>query len=297
MILLTGSSGFIGSHLLAKLSEKFGKDETISLTSLPINGYKYIIHNNYNIDVLKTSLNHLDISTVIHVGSFIPKIGSETNNIADCNSNIFNTYKLLDSLSGKHISKLIFISTVDVYGEDEIITEESPLNPYSLYGQSKLYCERMIKIWGDKNNVDIQILRIGHVYGPGEEKYKKIIPVTMERLLNGLAPQIWGNGTEIRSFIFVTDVVNAILKAIELNHCFGPINIVSGNKISIYDLMKLIQKIANNSQPIEFQESNKPSRNLYFNNIIMKYILCDEEVSLEAGLALEWANMNNNYNI
>ncbi len=291
MILLTGCSGFIGTHLLSKLSEKFEKEEIVALTSLPVEGFKYIIHNNYEIDILKTSLNSLDISTVIHAGAYIPKIGSETNNIADCNSNIFNTYKLLEALSGKGIGNFIFLSTVDVYGEDEITSEQSPLNPYSLYGQSKLYCERMIKIWGDKNNVDIQILRIGHVYGPGEEKYRKIIPVTMERLLNSLAPQVWGTGTEIRSFIFITDVTNAIMKAMELRHYSGPINIVSGNKISIYDLILLIQDIAKNSQPIEFHELNKPSRNLYFDNSKMKDLLCDEMVSLNTGLTLEWNHM------
>ena len=92
--------------------------------------------------------------------------------ISKCNSNITSTAKLLKS-NLPMIKNFIFFSTIDVYGYDNPITEETKPFPTSLYGHSKLYCEQMVSAWAAQKKVCHQILRIGHVYGEGEEKYTK----------------------------------------------------------------------------------------------------------------------------
>ena len=121
-----------------------------------------------------------------------------------------STAKLLTS-NLPNIKNFVFFSTVDVYGYNSLISEETNLSPSSLYGHSKLYCEQMISSWAAQKKICHQILRIGHVYGEGEEKYKKIIPVTMQRLLSNIPLQMYGDGSEIRSFIYIQDVVNAVI--------------------------------------------------------------------------------------
>lgn len=289
MILLTGASGFIGKHLLIKLTEQFGKNNIIALTSKPISNFNYILDENYSLDTLKASLKN--INTIIHSGAYIPKKGSDANNWLGCNSNIINTHKLLLAILESNVNNLIFLSTSDVYAKNKVLTEEAPLSPQTLYGQSKVYCEKMIEAWGQEKQKIFQILRIGHVYGPGEETYQKIIPVTMKRIAQGLSPQIWGSGEEIRSFIYIKDLVDAIVKSLDFTKFLGPINIAGQHSISINNLVRLIQNISNDTSTIEYMPTNISVNNIHFDNHKMKTLLTSEKVSLEEGLELEWLSI------
>ena len=98
MILLTGASGFIGTHLLTALINKYGTNNIVALTSKPIDNVHSIIHNNYsfNADIfIKNNFEYIE--TIVHAGAFIPKNSIESNWIEKCNSNIVNTQKLLSS--------------------------------------------------------------------------------------------------------------------------------------------------------------------------------------------------------
>ncbi len=98
MILLTGATGFIGSHLLSALKKKFGADNIVVLTSKKINDCNFLLHKDYKFNqnfFLDMGLEN--IQTLVHAGAFTPKSGSEANNISKSNSNITNTYKLLST--------------------------------------------------------------------------------------------------------------------------------------------------------------------------------------------------------
>jgi UDP-glucose 4-epimerase len=154
----------------------------------------------FNLSVADHAL--MDTAEVlIHVGAFIPKSGLQANAIEECNINISFMEKLLALPLGK-LKKLVYISTVDVYEPAEMTTEETPTLPTTLYGWSKLYCERMGSIFAANHGIGCQILRIGHVYGPGEEKFAKFLPSAIMNIATGKAVQLWGDGSEIRSFIY-----------------------------------------------------------------------------------------------
>ena len=187
----------------------------------------------------------------------------------------------------KSVKKFIFLSTIDVYNNNDVISEDSLEKPVSLYGYSKLYCEKMIKCWGNKNNILIQILRLGHVYGPGEDEYQKIIPVTIKKILTGEVIKIWGDGNELRSFIFISDLISAILKSITLKKNVGIINVVGESVISINELIHKIDKISKKKSVIEMVPKKLPNRDLVFDNSKMKKILLNDFISLEKGLLSE----------
>ena len=193
------------------------------------------------------------------------------------------------------MKKFIFLSTLDVYGVADIITEGTLVSPNSLYGHSKNYCEHMVSTWGKMNDINHQILRIGHVYGEGEEKYRKIIPITMERLLENKPIEIYGEGDEIRSFIYISDVVNAIVSSITINENVGIINVVGDEQISINKLINEIVLISGKSPKINKIEINSFPRNLVFDNSKMKKYLSIPQVSLAEGLRREWNYMKNLY--
>ena len=296
MILLTGASGFIGQHLLQNLIEVYGKNEIVALTSKPISNCKYILHENYSFDENLFIKNNLEsIHTIIHAGAFTPKNNAESDNIAFSNSNILNTEKLLNAKL-PNLKHFIFLSTLDVYDHVEIISEKSAVKPISLYGYSKMYCEEMVKNWGSQNNKLTQILRIGHVYGPGEEAYKKLIPLTISKILDNKTIEIWGSGEEKRSFIYIKDAVKAIVNAIKIEEDFGIINITSSTSISVKELVKQIIKLTAPNHKIEYIASNHSSRDLVFDNSKMKKHLLSEFISLEEGLSNEINFMKNKLN-
>ncbi|PWN65352.1 NAD-dependent epimerase/dehydratase family protein [Chryseobacterium viscerum] len=293
MLLLTGASGFIGKHLLSLLIEKYGKDNIVCLTSQPITECSYLLHNNYQFEsdfFIKNGFQ--DIETIIHAGAFTPKKGSEANNIQLSNSNIFNTDQLLKATL-PHLKKFIYLSTLDVYDNDNIISESTLEKPASLYGHSKLYSEKMVESWGKEYNKSVQILRIGHVYGPGEEAYLKIIPATIHNILAEKPVQIWGTGEELRSFIYIKDIVTAIVNAIQLKDV-GVINLVGSRSISINDLVNTIKQISNEDVTIEKIPAEKKGRDFVFDSSKMNTFLLSKETSLEEGLKEEFEYMKKN---
>lgn len=295
MILLTGASGFIGKHLLLQLIKKYGKNNVIALTSRPIDECNYILHNDFQFDP-DFLINHgyTNIKTIIHAGAFTPKNGSQANDVNLSNSNIYSTEKLLN-LTLPYVQNFIFLSTLDVYDNAEIISENTSENPISLYGFSKLYCEKMVEQWGIKNNKVAQILRIGHVYGPGEEAYQKIIPISINKILNKESLQIWGTGNELRSFIYINDVVNAIINSLEITEGLGIINLVSNQSISINELISKLIKISKKEVEIINIPTNLSSRSLVFDNTKMINWLLKKETNLDDGLNEEFEYVKTKY--
>jgi nucleoside-diphosphate-sugar epimerase len=301
MILVTGVNGFIGKHLLEKLISLYGSENVLALTSKPISNCNYLIHDNYLFDENFFIINgYNNITTIIHAGAFTPKNQSESNNIKPSNSNIYNTQRLINSNLPK-LEKIIFLSTLDVYRiTDEVLSEDSVVNPISLYGFSKLYCEKMLENYCQEKKLQIQILRIGHVFGPGEEQYQKIIPNTIKNILNNKNLTIFGDGTDIRSFIYIDDVINAIINSIKIEENLGVVNVVSGNSITIKELVNKIISISGKSIEINYLDTGNGKRNLKFNNSKLKNHLLDRETDIEHGLLSEFNYMKtsiNEYNI
>ena len=287
MILITGVTGFIGKHLLKSLINLHGKENILALTSKPTSMCNYLLHDGYSFSKsFFVEKGYDNIDTIIHVGAFIPKSGADINNVENCTSNITSTFKLLAAELPK-LKKFIFISTVDVYGFSNPVTEETVVSPASLYGHSKLYCEEMISAWASQKGVCHQILRVGHVYGPGEEDYKKIIPVTIKNLLLKTSPKLYGEGKDIRSFIYISDVIDAIINSLKLEKYQGVINIVSEEQITIKELVYKIISISGLPIEPEKVDYKGKSRDLVFDNTKLKNLLYEPKVSLNEGLKNE----------
>jgi nucleoside-diphosphate-sugar epimerase len=287
MILLTGASGFIGGYVIDELVKQHGKENVVALTSKPTDKYSYLLHNNYNFERDYFSRNGLDkVSTIIHAGSFTPKNYNESNDIIRSNSNIINTFKLLGTEFPK-LKHVVFLSTLDVYGFDKPLTELSPIKPVSLYAYSKLYCENMITLWAKNKKVRVTILRLGHVYGPGEEVYQKLMPTVIKQVLNGETVKMYGTGEDIRTFIYISDVAESIVNAINVDSDIETINLVGDEEIRIKDLIQLIMEISGKKVEVETVKSNIAPRNLIFDNSKLKALLHNPRVSLIEGLKKE----------
>ena len=286
-MLLTGVSGFVGSRLLAAVCNRYGDKNVIALSSKPVKLCEYILYNNdYSIskhDVCKVK----DVSLIIHAGAFTPKSRLDADNILYCDSNIRFTEQLLTLMNGTKLQKIIYLSTLDVYDDDGIISELTKLNPSSLYGMSKLYCEKMVTSFSHSRNIKSQILRIGHVYGPGEEKYQKLLPIAISKILSDDEIELWGDGSEIRSFIYITDVIEACMAAIDLTENVGVINIVSEQSISIVSLLNKLAEILNTELKLISKPSSGENKDYIFDSSKMKQVLLVSETPFDDGLKEE----------
>ena len=283
-LLVTGASGFIGTNLIEKLRQLSDVYNVIALGSKDIKGVVSVNHKNYTFskdDFVAKGLSNIDV--LVHLGAFIPKSNAQANDIDSCTANIQNTIHLLMNLPSVP-QKIVYISTTDVYDTCEFINENTHTNPSTLYGWSKLYCEKIVENFGSKNDVKVQILRVGHIYGRGEGAYQKIIPNTIKLCLENKNPQIYTQGTELRSFLHVNDCVEAIMNAVDLNDNVGVINIVAGKSMSILETVETIKNKINPNIEINKRGEVKSVRSLTFNADKMVRYLWKPIVPFEKGI-------------
>ncbi len=285
MILLTGTGGFIGQHLLRAVEVSYPRTQVVVLSFSGQGNHPRAFLGGSSIDL--ANIPSLPITTVIHAGAFAPKSCGEENDWISASRNIETTSLLLRRLPAT-VSSFVFLSTIDVYGtSNEEITERTEVCPRSLYGHSKHYCEEMISTWSHNRRNAVQVLRLGHVYGPGEDAYQKLIPSTIRACLSGASPAIFGNGRDKRTFLYVRDCVKAILAAAELTESAGVINLVGDDPISVLDLVAKIRGATRSSLAATFLPSDAPVRDLVFDNRKTKRHLLSTLTPLDAGLAAE----------
>ncbi|MDR0276672.1 MAG: NAD(P)-dependent oxidoreductase [Paucimonas sp.] len=284
-ILLTGASGFVGAHLLKQLLLKFADDQVVALGSQQLPGVSCIVVPGHDLSALADDVFN-DVDVLIHAGAYTPKNGREANDLRRCGSNIRFTEDLL-GFEFAALKKVVFTSTLDVYAAAELISEATPVGPATLYGASKLYGEKMVEAFAVSRGIDHAILRLGHIYGPGEEAYQKMLPLTIANVLSGKPVQLFGSGGELRSFIYIDDVVTSLLNAITLQLPSPVVNVVGGNPVSIRALIDKIISIAGEKVEIVQQPATTQGRDFVFDNSLLKTTLLQSEFDFDQGLTVE----------
>ncbi|HZV64703.1 MAG TPA: NAD-dependent epimerase/dehydratase family protein [Telluria sp.] len=291
-VLVTGVSGFIGAKLLAAACAAFGAANVIAFSSRPSAGCRGIVYGDgpaFSLGAAELAML-AEVEVLLHAGAFTPKSGAEANDLAGCNSNIDFTHRLL-RLPMPALGKVVYLSTLDVYAPAEPITEATPTLPATLYGQSKLYCEKMVESFGAAHAIRAQVLRIGHVYGPGEEKYAKFLPQAIRNIAAGKPVELWGDGAELRSFIYIDDVAAAVVKAVTLDAEVGVINVVGGTPVSIRALVTALAAASGKPVEIVQREWHGAKRNYVFDTSKMRAHLLAHETALADGLRKEYQHI------
>ena len=295
-LLVTGATGFIGRALARRLQEHL--DTTLVLLSRKPR--REVADSAVWVDAPLDQLSRETwrtsgverIDVVFHLAAFTPKSGAAADSVEEVyRDNLLGTRSLLESLPSPP-ERIVFASTLDVYAplpEGGVLTESSPLAPANLYAASKLFCEQLIRAYAQAHGCRSTILRYGHIFGPGEEAYQKLIPQTIRQLLQGEAPVLYGDGSAERDFLYVDDAVEATLRAAVLKEQLpGPINIVRGSSRPIRDIVEMLVDIAGFSGNIRFLADRPSGQSLRFDNRGMRESLgVWPYVSLEDGLRRE----------
>jgi nucleoside-diphosphate-sugar epimerase len=211
-----------------------------------------------------------EIDVVFHLGAFIPKHSGAGNMVDEIfRSNLLGTRALLESLPSVP-KKIVFASTVDVYAQPKdghFLTESSPLSPPTLYGASKLFCEHLVQTFARQHGCGYAILRYGHIYGPGEEAYFKLIPVVIQALLQKKSPIVYGDGSVQRDLLYVEDAVEAALRAAVAEiEKIDPVNVVSGKSISIRQIVEILTALCDHTQQTTYLLDRPAGRSLKFSS-------------------------------
>lgn len=251
-VLVTGGAGFIGSHLVEELVKK--KYKVLVLDNLSTGNIKNLkkVKNKIKFvkfDLLKNkNLSKLlsNIEYVFHLAA-LSKVGeSFKNSQIYYKTNVVGTQNLLNSINKKKIKKLIYSASASCYGNPKEIptSENAKINTLSPYALTKWMSEKMIMEYAEIYKFPAISLRFFNVYGPRStvsSAYSSVISVFLKQKLSNKSLTIVGDGLQSRSFIYVSDVVNSIIKAARSNIKNEIFNVGSQKSVKIIEIAKLLK--------------------------------------------------------
>ena len=258
-ILITGGTGFIGSHLTQFL--KKDNDITIYDVKKPIEkDVKFILGD--ILDEQKILQSFQDFDAIIHLAATVGVKNTETNPVLTLNTNILGTKNILEACKKHNIKKMIFASSSEIYGEPRkvpIDETQTPI-PITTYGISKLASEEYLKSYAKTCGFNYSILRFFNVVGP-KQSSRFVLPEFIKNALNNKPLVIHGNGLQIRAFCHIADICQGIEKSI----CKGDGEIFNiGNDlepITIENLAKKVISVLNSQSTIKYISFEKSGRN------------------------------------
>jgi len=258
-ILITGGTGFIGSHLTQFL--KKDNDITIYDVKKPIEkDVKFILGD--ILDEQKILQSFQDFDAIIHLAATVGVKNTETNPVLTLNTNILGTKNILEACKKHNIKKMILASSSEIYGEPRkvpIDETQTPI-PITTYGISKLASEEYLKSYAKTCGFNYSILRFFNVVGP-KQSSRFVLPEFIKNALNNKPLVIHGNGLQIRAFCHIADICQGIEKSI----CKGDGEIFNiGNDlepITIENLAKKVISVLNSQSTIKYISFEKSGRN------------------------------------
>ena len=266
-VLVTGGAGFIGSHLVDRLVNEgymvriiddlsSGKLENIKV-HLGKGKVEFIQGDIRDSALIKKCVN--GVNAVVHLAAQTSVPFSIKNPDLTLDVNVSGSLKLMNACTETGVKRFVFASSCAVYGDPETlpVKENSQVNPISPYAESKLTVERYCLDFYVKGNLEPVILRFFNVFGSrqGLSEYSGVITLFINRCKLGLPLVIYGDGSQSRDFINVSDVVEGILAAVRCSGIEGYIfNIGSGKATSINELAKTVLDLTGKNLEIQHAE-------------------------------------------
>ncbi|MEK4188990.1 MULTISPECIES: NAD-dependent epimerase/dehydratase family protein [Paenibacillus] len=253
-VLVTGGLGFIGSHVVDRLIKK--GIETVIVDN--VSGASGLTYMNsaavlYKYDIRDETLHEVfnleKPNAVIHLAAQIDVRESQRNPLFDANVNIVGTLNVLRMCEIHQVQKLVYASSAAVYGNPEYLSidEQHPLNPESCYGVSKSVPESYIRMFASLHGLKYTILRLANVYGPRQSSHGEagVVSVFLDRIKQGKDLVIYGDGEQTRDFVYVEDVAQAFVDAVQTDGRVNneTMNISCGIPTSINTMVRILGDI------------------------------------------------------
>ena len=268
-VLVTGATGFVGSHLCHELVQcgyqVYGLSHSGNIknikTPLQQTNFHLIRGDIQDSETICRLLKDLNIGVIFHLAAQLPQVTDFDNPFLSFDINARGTLNLLHAACLNNIKRFIYSSSIDVYSEPPEylpVDEKHPTRPHTCYGIGKLEGELYTQLYAKM--IGVTVLRYSIVYGSGG-KSGGAVNQFIHQALNNEPLRIHGDGNQTNDFVYIKDVVNSNLLALEQDK-LGIYNIGSGQEASIIALAQTILQLTNSSSKILFtaNDSNKPFR-------------------------------------
>lgn len=314
-ILITGGAGFIGSTLADKLL-KIESNNVIVIdnfndyysTTLKEKNIKHNLDNkNYKLyrgdicdkNLLSKIFEENQIDVVVHIAASAGVRPSIENPLSYVKNNIEGTVNIVEVMKENGIKKIVFASSSSIYGncKEEIFSEDLKVSePISPYAASKSACEQFLYTYSKLFDIQVVALRFFTVFGPRQRPdlaIRKFIDLIKE---NKPIP-VYGDGTTIRDYTYVDDIVDGIISAINYNDTpYEIINLGGGAPVSLNQMIETIEKVLNKKAtiehlPMQLGDVNKTAADITKSKKLLNY---NPKTSFKEGIIkfIEWEKSN-----
>lgn len=296
-ILVTGGAGFIGSHLIDRLMN--AGQEVVCLdnfyTGHKRNVLKWLGHPYFELirhDI--TEPIRLEVDQIYHLACPASPVHYQYNPVKTIKTNVMGTLNML-GLAKRVKARFLLASTSEVYGDPEVHPQPeeyrgsvNPIGIRSCYDEGKRVAETLAFDYYRQNDVDIRVARIFNTYGPRMlENDGRVVSNFVVQSLRGQALTIYGEGSQTRSFCYVSDLVEGLMRLMNGDY-IGPVNLGNPDEYTILQLAQAVQQMVNPDVPLKFEPlpQDDPRRRKPDITRAQTHLSWQPIVPLQAGLRL-----------
>ncbi len=261
--LVTGGAGFIGSHLCEALLNK--GHYVICLDNFFTGRIKNINHlrDNKNFEIIRHDIVDkilIETDWIFNLACPASPIHYQFNPIKTVKTNVIGTLNML-GLAKRVKARMLQASTSEVYGDPTLHPQKedywgnvNPIGIRSCYDEGKRIAETLCMDYHRQNKVDVKIIRIFNTYGPRMlQNDGRVVSNFIVQALKNEDITVYGEGTQTRSFCYVDDLINGILKMMEVENFTGPVNLGNPDEFKIIELAELIIKLTGSKSKIVYK--------------------------------------------
>lgn len=261
-ILVTGGAGFIGSHLIDRLMieghevlclDNFYTGHKRNILSWLGNPYFELIRHDITEEI------RLEVDQIYHLACPASPVHYQYNPVKTIKTNVMGTLNML-GLAKRVKARILMASTSEVYGDPEVHPQSedyrgsvNPIGIRSCYDEGKRVAETLCFDYHRQNNVEIRVARIFNTYGPRMlENDGRVVSNFVAQALRGEPLTVYGDGSQTRSFCYVADLVEGLMRLMNGNH-IGPVNLGNPGEYTILELAQMVQQKINPGLEIQFK--------------------------------------------
>lgn len=303
-LLVTGGAGFIGSHLVRAALEQGHRTRVLDdlstgdLRRLPA-GIEVQVGD--VADARTTTRAAEGTDAIVHLAAHRAVPRSLETPLATDRANTHGTLAVLEAARACGVGRVVLASSSSVYGAATTLPtpEVAEPRPRSPYAVSKLAGEHYARVYGELFGVSTLCLRLFNVYGPGQRAggpYAQLVPQFMAAIAGGLVPTVNGDGAQSRDLVFVADVADALLAAVDRTHPTGVLNVGSGRSTSVLDVLAACRAVSGrtNGTPAGFAPARAGDVPCTWADTTRarSSLGWSAATTLEAGLAATWTSFD-----
>jgi UDP-glucose 4-epimerase len=267
---VTGGAGFIGSHLVDRLAElghrvvvlddfRTGKranlQRWLDLPDSPVEVITCDVSHGIFAALASITARYGRIDRIAHLAAQVSVVASVANPLVDMQVNYGGTLHVLEYARAMRVGKVVFASSAAVYGDVDVmpVGEDTPTRPVSPYGIDKLASEYALDYYAAVHGVPVTALRFFNVYGPRQDPsspYSGVISIFADRARAGRPLTIFGDGSQTRDFVYVGDVVRALVAALGDGNSRVIANVGTGREITVLELARTVVELCGNTSEI-----------------------------------------------